>query len=61
MSTFLRLLTESDKAEALMAVCNHFRQGENDPRSFEVASESFNSIPREGLNNSARLRDNASP
>ena len=45
MSTFLRLLTESDKAEALMAACNHLRQGENDPRSFEVASESFDSVP----------------
>lgn len=45
MSTFLRLLSESDKAEALKAACNHLRQGENDPRSFEVASESFDSIP----------------
>ncbi len=45
MSTFLRLLSESDKAEALKAACNHLRQGENDPRSFEVASESFDSVP----------------
>lgn len=45
MSTFLRLLTERDKAEALKAACNHLRQGENDPRSFEVASESFSSVP----------------
>lgn len=45
MSTFLRLLTENDKAEALMAACNHLRQGENDPRSFEVASESFDAVP----------------
>ena len=42
---FLRLLSESDKAEALKAACNNLRQGENDPRSFEVASESFNSVP----------------
>jgi hypothetical protein len=45
MSTFLRLLRESDKAEALMAACNRLRQGQNDPRSFEVASESFDSVP----------------
>lgn len=45
MSTFLRLVSESDKAEALKAACNHLRQGEKDPRSFEVASESFDSVP----------------
>ncbi|MBN3865697.1 type II restriction endonuclease subunit M, partial [Pseudomonas frederiksbergensis] len=45
MSTFLRLLKESDKAEALMAACNHLRQAENDSRSFEVASESFDWVP----------------
>lgn len=45
MSTFLRLLSESDKAEALMAACNHLRQGQNDPRSFEVASGAFDSVP----------------
>lgn len=42
---FLRLLSESDKAEALKAACNHLRHGENDPRSFEVAPESFDSVP----------------
>ena len=42
---FLRLLSESDKAEALKAACNHLRQGEKDSRSFEVASESFDSVP----------------
>lgn len=45
MSMFLRLLSESDKAEALKAACNHLRHGENDPRSFEVAPESFDSVP----------------
>lgn len=42
---FLRLISESDKAEALKAACNHLRHGENDPRSFEVAPESFDSVP----------------
>lgn len=45
MSTFLRLLTESDKAEALVAACNHVRMGESDPRCFEVTSESFDLVP----------------
>lgn len=45
MSTFLRLLRESDKAAALMDACNHLRQGENDPRSFDVAWDSFGSVP----------------
>jgi hypothetical protein len=45
MSTFLRILSEDDKAEALKVACNHLRQGEKDPRSFEVASESFDSVP----------------
>jgi hypothetical protein len=45
MSTFLRILSESDKAEALKVACNHLRQGEKDLRSFEVASESFDSVP----------------
>lgn len=44
MSIFLRLLSESDKAESLKASCNHLRYGENDPRSFEVAPESFDSV-----------------
>jgi hypothetical protein len=45
MSTFLRLLSEKNKAEALMAMCNRLRDGEDDPRVFEVDVESFNSIP----------------
>lgn len=45
MSMFLRLLSESDKAEALKAACSHLRHGENDPRSFEVPPESFDSVP----------------
>lgn len=45
MSTFLRLLTESGKAEALVAACNHVRMGESDPRCFEVTSESFDLVP----------------
>ena len=45
MTTFLRLPSERDKAEALMAACHYLRHGENDPRSFGVALESFGSIP----------------
>ena len=45
MSTFLRLLSESDKAEALMAACNHLRMGEGDSHNFEVTSELFDLIP----------------
>ena len=45
MSTFLRLLSETNKAKALMTACNHFRHGKNDSRSFEVASDSFGSVP----------------
>src|SRR5690606_41260152 len=45
MSTFLRLLTESDKAEALVSACNHVRMGERDPRCFEVTAESFDLVP----------------
>ncbi len=45
MSTFLRLPSEGDKAKSLMAACNHLRQGENDPRSSEVALESFHLVP----------------
>lgn len=45
MSTFLRLLSEGDKTEALMAACIHLRRGESDPRRFEVASDSFDSVP----------------
>ncbi|HDY5065453.1 TPA: type II restriction endonuclease subunit M [Pseudomonas aeruginosa] len=45
MSTFLRLLSEGDKAEALKTACNHLRDGESDPRSFSVAPDSFDSVP----------------
>lgn len=45
MSTFLRLLTQSDKAEALVAACNHVRMGKIDPQCFEVTSESFDLVP----------------
>ena len=45
MSTFLRLLSENAKDDALKATCNRLRLGENDPRSFEVAPISFDSVP----------------
>ena len=48
MTTFLRLLAESDKAAALREVCGNVREtdGEqNDPRLFEVAPEAFDAVP----------------
>lgn len=42
---FLRLLRETNKADALMAACNHLRQGRSDPHSFDVMPESFNAVP----------------
>jgi len=45
MSVFLRLLSESDKAQALTTACNHLRQGKVDLRSFEVGAESFDAVP----------------
>jgi hypothetical protein len=45
MSTFLRLLSESDKAEALASACASLRDGESDLRHFDVAPESFNAVP----------------
>jgi hypothetical protein len=45
MTTFLRLLAEGDKAEALIQACARLRQGAPDPRRFEVAPESFDSVP----------------
>jgi len=45
MTTFLRLLAESDKAAALQAVCHRARSGEADPRLFEVAPAAFDAVP----------------
>ncbi len=45
MTTFLRLLAEGDKAEALSQACTRLRQGAPDPRRFEVAPESFDAVP----------------
>ncbi|PZN80388.1 MAG: hypothetical protein DM484_09915 [Candidatus Methylumidiphilus alinenensis] len=45
MTTFLRLLAETDKATALQAACTQLRRGETDPRHFEVAPDSFNAVP----------------
>ncbi len=45
MTTFLRLLAEADKARALQTSCTALRQGENDPRNFEVAPETFDAVP----------------
>ncbi|CAK0781591.1 hypothetical protein CCP4SC76_7890004 [Gammaproteobacteria bacterium] len=45
MTTFLRLLAEPDKAQALLETCTHLRQGTSDPRHFEVAPSSFDAVP----------------
>ncbi len=45
MTHFLRLLTESDKAQALATACGRLRQGESDPCHFDVAAESFDAVP----------------
>lgn len=45
MTTFLRLLSESDKSEALSQTCARLRQGKPDPRCFSVAPESFDAVP----------------
>jgi hypothetical protein len=45
MSQFLRLLTEKNKAEALAEICTHLRQGQEDPRNFELQPESFDAVP----------------
>jgi hypothetical protein len=45
MTTFLRLLSESDKAAALQEVCYRARSDGADPRLFEVAPEAFDAVP----------------
>ncbi|EIC22701.1 BREX-1 system adenine-specific DNA-methyltransferase PglX [Thiorhodovibrio frisius] len=45
MTTFLRLLSESDKASALLDLCDRQRSGGDDPRCFEVAPGAFDAIP----------------
>jgi hypothetical protein len=45
MTQFLRLLTETNKAQALAVACTRLRQGETDPCHFDVAAASFDSIP----------------
>ena len=45
MTTFLRLLADKDKATHLLASCSALRAGENDGRVFQVAPESFRSVP----------------
>jgi hypothetical protein len=45
MTTFLRLLADDDKAEALQPACACLRQGKADPRHFEVAPEAFDAVP----------------
>ncbi len=45
MTQFLRLLADADKAQALRETCARLRQGEADPRHFEVTPESFDAVP----------------
>lgn len=45
MTIFLRLLADKDKASNLRASCTALRANETDARVFQVASESFSSVP----------------
>ncbi len=45
MSTFLRLLTEKDKAARLLDTCGEVRRGANNGSVFQVDPESFQSVP----------------
>lgn len=45
MTTFLRLLTEKDKAAILLSSCTALRAGESDARLFEVEPELFRAVP----------------
>ena len=45
MTTFLRLLTEDDKAGAMVESCARVRHGMHEPRCFEVMPEAFEAVP----------------
>lgn len=45
MSSFLRLLSETDKAQALATACSRLRNGEAESRCFDVQPESFDAVP----------------
>lgn len=45
MSHFLRLLGETDKAQALATVCTRLRQGVIEARHFDIPPEVFDAIP----------------
>lgn len=45
MTTFLRLLTDKDKASNLLGSCTALRAGETDTRVFDVEPESFRAVP----------------
>ncbi|MBN8451983.1 type II restriction endonuclease subunit M [Accumulibacter sp.] len=45
MTTFLRLLTDKDKASNLLDSCTALRAGETDTRVFDVEPESFRAVP----------------
>ncbi len=45
MTTFLRLLTQADKATALKSACSRFRACKADGERFEVAAAAFDAVP----------------
>lgn len=45
MATFLRLLSEADKATALAESCFKVRKGSHDPRCFDLAVDEFETVP----------------
>lgn len=47
MSQFLRLLTDTDKSNALRAVCSRVREEYTDSRVYDVDPESFKTVPGE--------------
>lgn len=45
MTTFLRMISERDKYNSLLASCANFRSNTDDPQIFRVDPESFRSVP----------------
>jgi hypothetical protein len=45
MTTFVRLLRDSDKAQELKLTCTQVRTGQEDSRVFDVSPSAFNSLP----------------
>ena len=45
MTQFLRLLSDTDKGQALASACARLRMGDDDPCIFDVEPESFDGVP----------------